>query len=84
MFLELEGFIFALSMEMLEGFILALLLNSHVQVVKSWKVLSLLLELEDFILAFGAGRFYPRSSMDALKGFILALLLEATGEKRKD
>lgn len=49
--LKLEAFIFALSIEMLEGFILALLLDGHVQVIKNWKILSSLLELEGFILA---------------------------------
>lgn len=39
--LELEDFIFALSMEILEGFILALLLNGHVQVIKKLKDLIL-------------------------------------------
>ncbi len=39
-------------MEVLEGFILALLLDGYVQVVKNWKVLSSLLELEGFTLAF--------------------------------
>ncbi len=49
--LKLEDFILALSMEVLEGFILALLLDGHVQVVKSWKVSSSLLELKGLILA---------------------------------
>ncbi len=34
-FLELKGFIFALSMEVQEGFILALLLSGYVQVIKA-------------------------------------------------
>ncbi len=49
--LELKGFTLALSIEVLEDFILALLLDGHMQVVKSWKISSLLLELEGFIFA---------------------------------
>ena len=60
---------------MLEGFILALLLDGHVQVVKSWKVSSSFFKLEGFILAL---------SIDVLEGFILALLLEATGGEREN
>ncbi len=55
-------------MEVLEDFILAQLLDGHVQVVKSWKVLSSLLELEGFILAL---------SMEVLVGVTLALLLKS-------
>ncbi len=75
MLLEIEDFILALSMEVLEGFILALLLDGYVQVVKSWKVLSLLLELEGFILAL---------LWTCWKVFVLARLLKVTSEKRKD
>lgn len=73
--LELEHFICALSMEVLKPFILALLLDDHVQVVKSWKISCLLFESEDFIFAL---------SMDVLEGFLLALLLKATGRMRKN
>ncbi len=62
-------------MEVLEGFILVLLLDGYMQVIKSWKVSSSLFELEGFILAL---------SMDVLKGFILALLLEATGGEKEN
>ncbi len=48
---ELKDFILTLSIEVLKGFILALLLDGHVQMVKSWKILSSLLKLEDFTLA---------------------------------
>ena len=47
--LELESFILALSIEVLEGFILVFLLDGHVQVVRSLKVSFLLFELESFI-----------------------------------
>ena len=70
-----EDLILALSMDALEGFILALLLDGHIQVVKSWKVSSSLFELEGFILAL---------STDVLEGFILVLLLKATDRKRED
>ncbi len=62
-------------MEVLEGFILALLLDGHVQVVKSWRVSSSLFELEDFTLAL---------SMNVLEGFIFALLMEAIGGEREN
>ncbi len=61
-------------MEVLEGFILASLLDGHMQVVKSWIVSSSLFELESFIFAL---------AIDVLKGFIFALLLEIiSGEKK--
>ena len=60
---------------MLKGFILALLLDGYVQVVKSWKILSLLFELKDFILAL---------AINMLEDFILALLLKATKREKKD
>ena len=72
---KLEDFILNLSMEVLEGIILALLLDNHVQVVKSWKISSLLFELKDFILAL---------SIDMLEDLILVLLLETTGRERRD
>lgn len=50
---------------MLEGFILALLLNCYAGGI-SWKVLSLLLELESLIFAL---------SIDVLESFIFVLLL---------
>ena len=55
-------------MEVLEGYILALLLNGHRQ-VESWKVSSSLRELEGLILA---------RSMGMLEGFTFALLLGTT------
>ena len=73
--LELEGSILALSIEVLEGFILALLLLDHLQVVKSSKVSSLLFELEGFIFAL---------SIDVLEGFIFTLLLENNGKAREN
>lgn len=60
-------------MEVLEGFILILLLDGYIGDKK----------LESLILAFGAGRFYPYSSIDVLADFIFALLLEATGGERE-
>ncbi len=49
--LKLEGFILTSSKEMLEGFVFALLLDSYVQVVKSWKISSSLFNLKGSILA---------------------------------
>ena len=66
-FFELKGFILTLLMEVLEGYILALLLNGHRQ-VESWKILFLFFELEALIFAL---------FMDMLEGYILAFPLEA-------
>ncbi len=57
----MEGFIFALSIEVLKSFIFALLLDGHVQIVKSWKISSSLYELKDFLLAI---------SIDVIEDFI--------------
>ena len=65
---ELECFILAESLEVLEDYILAMLLNSHRQ-VESWKISSSLPEPESLIFALSIGM---------LEGFIFALLLEAT------
>lgn len=73
--LGLKSFTPALSIEVLESFILALLLDGHKQVVKSWKVLSSLLELEDFIFAL---------AVDVLKDFILVLPLEAISAEKEN
>ena len=73
-FLELEDFTLALWIEVLESLILMLLLNGHMQVIKSWKISSSLFELKDFTLAL---------AMDMLEGFILELLLKAMGEREK-
>ena len=61
-------------MEVLEGFILILLLNSYLEMVKSQKILFFFFELKSFILTL---------SIDVLEGFILTLLLKATGRERK-
>lgn len=72
--LELKSFILTLSIEVLEDFIVTLLLNSYVY-DKTQKVSSLLFELKDFILTL---------SMDMLKSFFLALLLKTIGIKREN
>lgn len=64
-FLELEDFIHALAIKVLEGLILVLLLDGYIQMVKSWKILSLLFELEGFTFAL---------AIDILESFIFALL----------
>ncbi len=54
--LKLKDFIFSLSIELLEGFLLTLLFDGHTQVVKSWKVLSSLLHGR-------VGRFHPHTTI---------------------
>ena len=75
LFLELEDFTFVLSIEVLKSHVLALLLDGHVQEVKSEKVFSLLFELKSFTFVL---------AIDMLKGFILALLWKAIRRDRKD
>lgn len=75
MFLELECYIPILSIEVLKDFIFALLLDDHVQMIKSWKILFSLFELENFIFIL---------VMNILKDFIFTLLLKATGVKKND
>ena len=60
---------------MLKSLIFVLLLDNYVQVIKSWKVLSLFFELEGFTLTL---------AIDLLEDFILVLLLEAIGKERKN
>ena len=74
LFLELEDFIFALSIDMLQSFILAQLLDGHVQMVKSSQISSLFFKLEGFIFTL---------SIDMLENFILALLLAVTSGERE-
>ena len=62
-------------MEVLEDLILVLLLDGHVQVVKSWIVSSSLFELEGFTFTL---------VINVLEGFILILLLETTRKEKKD
>lgn len=74
LFLELRNLTFALSMKVLKGFILMLLLDRHMQVVKKWEVSSSLLKSKSFIFTL---------AMSVLKDFIFVLLLKTTGREKK-
>ena len=75
LFLELKNFILALSIEILKHFILILLLDGYMQVIKCWKISFLFFELEDFIFSL---------AMDILEGFIFVFLLKPIDKKIKD
>lgn len=73
--LELKSFIFTLLLKVLDNFILILLLDGHLQMVKSRKMSFSFFLLDNFIFAL---------AIDVLKDFILILLLKAINSDKID